>query len=69
VELKSVLTFDRLYALFRYFDTDSSGFITPENIREAFAKSGKALSNEELKHIIDLHDIEKNGILSFDEFR
>ena len=29
IELKSVLTYDKLWALFKYFDTDDSGIITP----------------------------------------
>lgn len=29
VEIKKVLTYDRLWALFKYFDTDCSGYITP----------------------------------------
>lgn len=53
IEIKSVLTYDRLWALFKYFDTDSSGYITPANLKEAFAKSGKTLSEEEIKHILD----------------
>lgn len=69
VELKKVLTYDRLWALFKYFDTDNSGYITPANLREAFAKSGKMLSKEEMSQILELHDLEKNGVLSFDEFR
>ena len=69
LELKKVLTFDRLWALFKYFDTDSSGYITPNNLKEAFAKSGKILSDLELKDILAKHDIEKNGIISFDEFK
>jgi hypothetical protein len=69
VELKKVLTYDRLWALFKYFDTDNSGYITPANLREAFAKSGKMLTKEEMSQILELHDLEKNGILSFDEFR
>lgn len=28
IEVKSVLTDDRLWALFKYFDTDNSGYIT-----------------------------------------
>jgi Ca2+-binding EF-hand superfamily protein len=55
--------------LFKYFDTDSSGYITPQNIKHAFAKTGKTVNDEELKHIFASHDIERNGILSFSEFR
>lgn len=69
VEIKRVLTYDRLWALFKYFDTDSSGYITQQNLRDAFAKSGKMLTDEQMKEIMDKHDLEKNGVLSFDEFR
>lgn len=69
VEVKRVLTYDRLWALFRYFDTDSSGYITQQNLRDAFAKSGKMLTKEQLRDIMEKHDLAKNGILSFDEFR
>ena len=43
IEVPRVLTHDKLLALFKYFDTDNSGYITPANLREAFAKTGKTL--------------------------
>ena len=49
IEITSVLTYDRLWALFKYFDTDSSGYITPENLMDAFGKTGKALSEADIK--------------------
>ena len=49
IEIKSVLTYDRLWALFKYFDTDSSGYITPANMKEAFAKTGKTLTESDIK--------------------
>jgi len=33
VKVKSVLTEEKLRALFLHFDTDNSGFITPYNIK------------------------------------
>lgn len=48
IEVRDVLSEDKLYALFKYFDTDSSGFITPQNLKEAFAKTGKDLSSKEI---------------------
>ncbi len=36
ISIKSVLTYDKLWALFKHFDTDETGVITPENIKEAF---------------------------------
>jgi len=29
IELKQVLTYEKLWTLFKYFDTDNSGIITP----------------------------------------
>ena len=46
IEIKQVLSDEKLWALFKYFDTDDSGIITPLNLKEAFAKTGKILSDE-----------------------
>lgn len=37
VSVESVLTNEKLLALFKHFDTDNSDYITPDNIREAFS--------------------------------
>lgn len=63
-----MLTIDRLRALFSYFDTDSSGFISREDMKKAFAKSGKKLSDQEVALILEMHDFELNGFISFLEF-
>ena len=44
VSLQKVLTDEKLYALFKHFDTDNSDFITPENIKEAFLQGGRQLT-------------------------
>lgn len=41
VQIKSVLTYEKLWALFKHFDTDDSGTITPQNLKEAFANAGR----------------------------
>lgn len=41
VSVKSVLTNEMLLALFKHFDTDDSGYITPDNIIEAMGQAGK----------------------------
>ena len=69
ISVKSVMTYDKLWALFKHFDTDNSGYITEDNIEEAFAKAGKQLSKEDIKEMIKSHDLEKNGKLSFEEFK
>jgi calcium-dependent protein kinase len=44
MSVQTVLTEEKLYALFKHFDTDNSDYITPENIREAFLQNGRELS-------------------------
>lgn len=41
ISIKSVLTYEKLWALFKHFDTDDSGTITPANLKDAFANAGK----------------------------
>ena len=49
VSPRTVLTEEKLYALFKHFDTDNSEFITPDNIREAFKQNGKELTVKQTK--------------------
>ena len=69
VQLRSVLTEEKLYALFKHFDTDNSEFITPDNIREAFKQNGRELSVKQTKQILRDHDAIGDGQLNFDEFK
>ena len=69
VSIRSVLTDEKLYALFKHFDTDNSDYITPDNIREAFQISGRELTEAETKQIFTDHDVVGDGRLSFTEFR
>jgi Ca2+-binding EF-hand superfamily protein len=40
-----------------------------ENIRAAFAKFGREVSEEELNEIMEEHDTEKTGYIDFKEFK
>ena len=52
ISVQNVLTNEKLYALFKHFDIDDSEFITPANIREAFAINGRDISDAQLKDIL-----------------
>lgn len=39
-------------AVFNHFDTDSSGYITRENIKEALSKIGHNVTEEEIMEMI-----------------
>ena len=67
--MREVLTNAKLYALFKHFDTDDSEYITPENIKEAFAVHGKNLTDAQMKDILKTHDTVGDGRINFDEFK
>ena len=67
--MQQVLTNEKLYALFKHFDIDDSEYITPENIREAFAVNGRDITDNQLNDILKNHDIVGDGRLNFEEFR
>jgi Ca2+-binding EF-hand superfamily protein len=58
-----------LQALFNQFDTDNSGVITKANIISAFEKRSHSITKEELDEIMSEHDIAKDGVISYSEFR
>ena len=45
IDREKLLTADKLQAIFKSFDRDNSGEITSSNIREAFSKIGKNISD------------------------
>ena len=56
---------------FNYFDRDSSGDITFEEIKKRFLQNSKNANqkvDEELRKIFDSIDINKDGSISFEEF-
>ena len=64
-----MLTQEKLVQLFKHFDIDDSDYITPENLKEAFAQAGKQLTDQDIKAILQEHDIVGDGRLNFDEFK
>ena len=56
-------------ALFERFDVDNTGFISKENLQDAFRKAGKVLTDDEIDQIIVQHDIAKDGVINLEEFK
>ncbi len=69
MSIKKILTSDRLYAMFRQFDADGSGYITPQDIAEAMQKLGHKISGEDIHDIMKKHAVEKEDRISFEEFK
>ena len=59
----------KLRAVFSQFDTDKSGKITKENIHNAMQKLGMEVPMKDIEEIIKTHDLTKDGMISFDEFK
>ena len=69
VDVNTFLTEEKLKSVFCMFDTDNSGMITETNMQHAFSKLGLNVAGDELDAIMKAHDLDKNGQLSFDEFK
>ncbi|XP_060529665.1 calcium-binding protein E63-1 isoform X2 [Cylas formicarius] len=57
-----------LSAAFKVFDLDSDGYITKDELRIAMEMIGEEVSEEQLTHVMDLADTDKDGKINFDEF-
>ncbi|XP_029811458.1 calmodulin-like protein 5 [Suricata suricatta] len=55
--------------VFRAFDLDSDGRISVDELKQAMAKMGKSLSQEELDAVIQGADLDQDGQVNFEEFR
>ena len=69
ISMQSLLTDEKLWSLFKTFDTDDTDFISLENLQEAFQRLGRSLSEEELEAMLTQHDQAKDRRLSFEEFK
>jgi len=65
VDTQINLNTDLLYAAFRRFDTDGSGFITLSNLKEVL---GSRVEGEKVEAFMDDVDQNKDGQISFEEF-
>ena len=69
LDVQAFMDDNKLQAIFNQFDTDSSGYITADNIVTAMNKIGHDITQEDLEQIMSQHDIEKNKVISFLEFK
>ncbi|CAN1146722.1 Calcium-dependent protein kinase 17 [Linum perenne] len=57
-----------LKEMFKGMDTDSSGTITLEELKQGLAKQGTKLSEAEVKQLMEAADADGNGTIDYDEF-
>ncbi|KAL2322367.1 hypothetical protein Fmac_026746 [Flemingia macrophylla] len=57
-----------LKEMFREMDTDNSGTITIEELKQGLAKQGTKLTEQEVKQLMEAADADGNGTIDYDEF-
>lgn len=62
------MTDDKLEAIFKSFDIDNTGEITAQNLKDAFSKFGKEVSDDEIDQIMKAHDLDGGKTISLEEF-
>ena len=68
IDVSKFLTKEKLEALYNTFDVDNTGSITTKNLKDAFSKFNRDITDHEIQDIIKHHDIDKNGVIKFHEF-
>lgn len=69
INVKDYLDDARLEAIFSQFDVDNCGKITNADLKQAFSKFGRDISDAEIKNIMFEHDITGDHALSLEEFK
>ena len=64
INVKDYLDDARLEAIFNQFDIDNSGKITPDNLKQAFSKFGREITDEEIQEILKEHDFAGDKAIS-----
>ncbi|KAG5010979.1 hypothetical protein JHK87_019494 [Glycine soja] len=57
-----------LKEMFKGMDTDNSGTITIEELKQGLAKQGTKLTEQEVKQLLEAADADGNGTIDYDEF-
>ncbi|CAD8066848.1 unnamed protein product [Paramecium sonneborni] len=69
VNCKSFLNKERLWNLFKYFDNDNKNFITIEDVRKAFEREGRQLTQSKLIALFqEITQNEEQKTIDFDQF-
>ncbi len=59
---------DNLEETFKQFDQNKDGFITPEELKQAWEKMGEPLTLKEAENMIAQADMDEDGKVSYKEF-
>ena len=71
LKTQETLTEEMLWQLFKKFDVDDTGFISKDNLQDAFKRLGRKemTLGRNVNEMIQVHDLAKDGKISFEEFK
>ena len=69
LDIKKILTEDNIKIVFQLFDPDNTGKITPTELKKVMGHNAYEVSDEVWAQIIDEIDLDRDGVISFKEFR
>jgi calcium-dependent protein kinase len=71
IDVRKIINQDerKLKAIFNSFDVDNTGFISRDNLKLAFSKYGRLITNEEIDNIMKEHDKKHTDAIDFQEFK
>eukprot|EP01017_Pseudomicrothorax_dubius_P038267 TRINITY_DN5706_c0_g1_i1.p1 TRINITY_DN5706_c0_g1~~TRINITY_DN5706_c0_g1_i1.p1 ORF type:complete len:555 (+),score=107.49 TRINITY_DN5706_c0_g1_i1:55-1719(+) len=65
---RKFLTKEKLWAVFKHFDTDDTNYITKENLTETMARMGRKLPDEVIEEMVRTLDHNNDGKIYFQDF-
>ena len=71
LDVKSIISKDekKLLGIFNTFDVDNTGYISKENMKVAFSKYGREITDDEIINVLKQHDKAQNDRIDFTEFK
>lgn len=69
IDYETFLDDQNLLFAFHHYDSKNEGFITLESLVECFKREGREYNIDTLRIVIEKADLDKNGKITFDEFK
>ena len=71
LDVRSIISKDekKLLGIFNTFDVDNTGYISKENMKVAFSKYGREITDDEIINVLKQHDKAQNDRIDFTEFK
>eukprot|EP00817_Percolomonadidae_sp_ATCC50343_P001042 CAMPEP_0117428656 /NCGR_PEP_ID=MMETSP0758-20121206/8311_1 /TAXON_ID=63605 /ORGANISM="Percolomonas cosmopolitus, Strain AE-1 (ATCC 50343)" /LENGTH=114 /DNA_ID=CAMNT_0005215125 /DNA_START=98 /DNA_END=442 /DNA_ORIENTATION=+ len=65
---REVETEDEVLEAFRVFDSDGSGFMTPDEFRSVLTSLGETLTDDQVDELLEDAELDENGKINYEEF-